>query len=108
MVAGLSCGLTLSSRFVLFDLPFVLFDLPVGGTRLVLLATRAVGMWYQACPVGHVERDGARLVLLASRRPVNRARSLAKAVSDFPRGTLEVCCAFDPVDTVKGCMTAPG
>ena len=23
-------------------------------------------MWYQACPVGHVERDGARLVLLAS------------------------------------------
>ena len=43
-----------------------------------------------------------RLVLLASRRPMNRARSLAKAVSDFPRGKLEICCAFDPVDTVKG------
>ena len=83
----------------------MLFDLMVGGTRLVLLATRAVGMWYHACPVGHVGRGGARLVLLASRRPMNRARSVAKAVSDFPRGTLEICCAFDPVDTVKGCMT---
>ena len=85
VVPGLSCSLTLNSRFVLFDLL-------VGGTRLVLLATRAVGMWYQACPVGHVWRGGA---------PRNRARSLAAAVSDFPRGTLEICCAFDAVDTVK-------
>ena len=100
-VPGLSCGLTLNSRFVLFDLL-------VGGTRLVLLATRAAGMRYQACPVGHVGRDGARLVLLASRRPRNRTRSLAEAVSDFPQGTLEICCAFDAVDTVKWCMTAPG
>ena len=65
-----SLGVLRSTRFVLrshFELMVCLVR-PAGRcTRLALLATRAVDMWYQACLVGHVGRDGARLVLLASR-----------------------------------------